>query len=299
MQSIERIAQLDVKPQVHWPSLVLDTFLALGGTALITLIIYAWHLYPAIPNILMIYLLVILPLASFRGRYPAFLAAVAAFLLFDFFLIPPLYTFTIANPGEWIALGVFLVTALFTSQLAELMRQRAAEAWQHEKESRILFEVMHSANQKIALTDQLDIIALALVRIFGPWGVQECGLLLPDGQGHLRLEADAPIQIEQFVLSEKELAVAQMVMIEGHSCVCASKLSSTGASVQLHLIPLKAGTQILGILCLRVLKTVPWFADDEPIQEEAPQRDSQAAFFWMFLDQVIGIIERGQLRLNG
>jgi K+-sensing histidine kinase KdpD len=298
MQSIERIAPLEIKRHVRWSSLMLDTLLALGSTAFITLIIYVWHLYPEIPNILMIYLLVILPLASFRGRYPALLASVAAFLLFDFFLIPPLYALTVAHPGEWIALGVFLITALFTSQLAELMRQRADEAWQRERESHILYEVMHSANQKIAFVDQLDIIALALVRIFGPWGVQECGLLLPDEQGHLRLEADAPIQIEQFVLPDGEIALAQTVMAEGRSRVCPSELSSTGTPAQLHLIPLKARTRVLGVLCLRVVKVVPWFAGDEPIQRDAKQKDPRTAFFWTFLDLVIGIIERGQLRSN-
>ena len=71
-------------------------------------IIYAFHLYPTIPNISIVYLLLILALASTRGRDPAILAAVIAFLSFDFFLVPPLYTFVIARWEEWIALVVFL-----------------------------------------------------------------------------------------------------------------------------------------------------------------------------------------------
>ena len=56
---------------------------------IVTGIIYAFHLYPTIPNISIVYLLVILVLASTRGRYAAILAAVIAFLSFDFFLVPP------------------------------------------------------------------------------------------------------------------------------------------------------------------------------------------------------------------
>src|SRR5437660_109679 len=75
----------------------------------VTVIIYAYHLYPTIPNISMVYLLLILLLATTRGRYAAIVAAVVAFLAFDFFLVPPLFTFVISRWEEWIALFVFLV----------------------------------------------------------------------------------------------------------------------------------------------------------------------------------------------
>ena len=64
-------------------------------------IIYAFHLYPTIPNISMVYLLLILLLATTRGRYAALVAAVVAFLAFDFFLVPPLYTLVI-TPTEYV-----------------------------------------------------------------------------------------------------------------------------------------------------------------------------------------------------
>jgi K+-sensing histidine kinase KdpD len=294
-QSIDQIAQLEVKRRIHWPSLALDTLLAVGVPLLLTLIIFVQHLYPAIPNISILYLLVILPLASLRGRYSALLAALVAFLSFDFFLIPPFFTLNIAHTEEWIALGIFLVTALLTSQLAAVMRQRADEAWRREREARILYEVMHIANQKIDLADQLDIIALALVRVFAPWGVRECALLLPDEQGQLQVEADAPIQIERFVLSDEERAAATIVMSDAQAKVYVSTLSTTGVPAQLHLIPLKAGTQVLGVLCMRTLNVVSWFPDTEPM-EEGTRDNARVEFFWTFLDQAITIIERGRLR---
>ncbi len=118
MRSIEQIPQIPVRPGKSWGQYFLESLIAIGGALAITGIIYAFHLYPTIPNISIVYLLLILVLASTRGRYAAILAAVVAFLSFDFFLVPPFYTFVISRWSEWIALFVFLATALITSQLS-------------------------------------------------------------------------------------------------------------------------------------------------------------------------------------
>src|SRR5258706_16203563 len=128
MRAIERLSQLPVRTEKHWQQYLIDSLLAVGGTLAVTGIISAYHLYPTISNISIVYLLVILALASTRGRYAAILASVVAFLSFDFFLVPPLYVFTINRVEEWIALFVFLVTAILTSQLAVTLRQRAEQS---------------------------------------------------------------------------------------------------------------------------------------------------------------------------
>src|SRR5213078_1958160 len=100
-----------------------DSILAIVGALLITGIIYAFHFYPRILNISIVYLLIILALASTRSLYAAVLASVVAFLSFDFFLVSSFFTFTIDKFEEWLALFVFLVTAIITSQLASVLRQ--------------------------------------------------------------------------------------------------------------------------------------------------------------------------------
>ena len=55
---------------------------------------------------------------------------------FDFFLVPPFYSFTISRGEEWIALFVFLATALITSQLATVTRQSVEQARLREQEAR-------------------------------------------------------------------------------------------------------------------------------------------------------------------
>lgn len=88
---------------------MLDSLLACAGSGLVTGMIATFRLYPRIPNISIVYLLIVLALATTRGRYAAMLTAVVAFLSFDFFIVPPLYTFVICHVEEWIALFVFLI----------------------------------------------------------------------------------------------------------------------------------------------------------------------------------------------
>src|SRR6266436_2564892 len=58
------------------------------------------------------FLLVVLSVAILWGSRPALLASVLGMLCYNFFFLPPFYTFTIADPQNWIALTVFFITAL-------------------------------------------------------------------------------------------------------------------------------------------------------------------------------------------
>ncbi len=296
MNTIERIPQLPAPPEKSWPRYLIDSLLAGGGALVVTAIIYIFHLYPTIPNISIVYLLVILALATMRGRYAALVAAVVAFLSFDFFLVPPFYSFTISRGEEWIALFVFLATALITSQLATVTRQSVEQARLREQEARILYETGRVINSTDRLDEQLDSIALALVRVFFPWGVRECALLLPDENGTLSIHADAPVRIERFILSPDEMMAAREVMAQGRmKQMSQTSSTSSGQNLLLHLIPLKTSDRVLGVLCLRIEAGVPWFVSKQGEQEEQEQLSDEATFFWTFLDQAILIIERARL----
>jgi K+-sensing histidine kinase KdpD len=301
MREIEQIPQLPAPTEKHWQRYLIDTLMAVGGVVVVTVIIYAYHLYPTIPNISIVYLLVILLLATTRGRYAALVAAVVAFLAFDFFLVPPLYTFVISRWEEWIALCIFLATALITSQLTTQTRQSVEQARLREREARILYEAGRVINSTDRLDEQLDSIALALVRVFSSWGVRECALLLPDKNGVLSIQADAPIRIESFTLSPEEMEAAREVMVQGKimeisEASPASQPASARSASMLRLIPLKAENEVLGLLCLRIEHGIAWFASKERMQEELEQPTDQAIFFWTFLDQAIRVIEQARLR---
>jgi K+-sensing histidine kinase KdpD len=307
MQAIEQIPQLPVRTKKSWQQYLIDGLLGAAGALVVTGIIYGYHFYPTIPNISMIYLLVILLLASTRGRFAAIVASVVAFLSFDFFLVPPFYTFVISRWEEWIALFVFLATALITSQLTAVTRHSVEQARRREREAQILYEAGRVINSTDQLDEQLDTIALALVRIFSPWGVRECALLVPDEDGTLSIQADAPIRIERFTLSHDEVVAAREVMAQGNMREV-SQFSSASRSAPappvpnslLLLIPLKVANQVLGVLCLRIEHGVAWFASAQRMQEEQEQPDDQSAiFFWTFLDEAVMVIERARLRARG
>jgi len=293
MSIIEHMPQVEGRSQIQWRTYALDTVLAIVGTLLVTNIIYTFHLYPTIPNISIAYLLIILPLATWRSLYGAILASLAAFLSFDFFLTRPFYTFTIAQPQEWIALIFFLIVALFASQLANTTRHSVQLTRRREREARILYELLSLANSREQLADILEVVALAIVRVFMPWGVRESAILLPNEQGQLNMLADAPLRIESFTLSPEEWETASQVLQQG-KIVDRSDADST--TPLLRLIPLKTGEQVLGVLCLRMSDPVPWFASEERLAEEQQRPGSPVHFFWTFIEQAISVIERTRLR---
>src|SRR5216684_1186244 len=142
MSQIEHLPSLAGREEAGWKRYLGYSMLAIVGTLLVTSLIYAFHLYPRIPNISFAYLLVVLALASTRGLYASILASVVAFLSFDYFIVPPLYTFTIQRVEEWLALFFFLVVAIITAQFATALRKQAEDARRRERETRILFDLV-------------------------------------------------------------------------------------------------------------------------------------------------------------
>src|SRR5436305_9278065 len=150
MKQIGQIPSPKGRPKPHWRRYANDSLLALGGGVLVTSLIAAGHLYPRIPTISFVYLLVVVALASTRGLYAASLASLLAVLAFDYFLVPPLYTFVVSKIEDLLTLFVFLATAVITSQLASAQRRSAEEARGREREIRLLYEQAqkHAAPQE-------------------------------------------------------------------------------------------------------------------------------------------------------
>jgi len=140
MKHVERVSSLEAKVEPRWRRYGSDSLLALGGVTLVTSVIAGAHLYPRIPTISLVYLLVVLVLASARGLYAAILASLLAVLSFDFFFFPPPNTFVVVKLEDLLTLCVFLATAVMTSQLASALRRRAEQARKRERELRLLYE---------------------------------------------------------------------------------------------------------------------------------------------------------------
>jgi Domain of unknown function (DUF4118) len=89
LRAVEQIPSLEERTLFRWPRFLLESVLAIGGALVVTGLISLFHLYPQIPNISLVYLLVILLLASTFGRYAAVLASITSFLAFYFATLGP------------------------------------------------------------------------------------------------------------------------------------------------------------------------------------------------------------------
>src|SRR5262247_1067333 len=85
------------------------------------------------------YLLFVLVIASTWGFFEASLSSIASTLVFNFFFFPPIGTFTIADPQNWVALFSFLVTSLIASQLSTKAKRRALDAVQRQQDLERLY----------------------------------------------------------------------------------------------------------------------------------------------------------------
>ena len=293
----------------------LDTLLAVGGTIAITLVLYGLHLYPTIRNISLVYLLVVLLLGSTRGLFSAVVASLVAFLSFDFFLVPPLYMFTIGKEEEWLALFIFLFAAIITGQLAAALRLRAEQARQREQETRILYELLRDTNKEEDLDHQLGVVARKVVDVFGVRGVCDCMVLLPDEQGSPVLRASANKPVDLWQLTADEMTTVAWVMREGQTVdfydlahlsqkargysplvVIRSTAMSQTSRRYLSLIPLKTGQKVGGVLCLLMVEDPRRFSNERRLGSEADRSDPRSTFFWAFVDQAASMIEHARLR---
>ena len=144
----------------------LRVLVALGGVVLVTYVGY--RLIPVnATTIGFAYLLLILIVASTWGFLEAALASVLATLVFNFFFLPPVGTFTIADPQNWVALSSFLATSLIASRLSAKAKTRASEAVERQRD----LERLYAFSRAMLLIDRSAPFAKQLVEklaeIFG------------------------------------------------------------------------------------------------------------------------------------
>src|SRR6266550_4546826 len=81
----------------------------------------------------------------FRNRWAGYGGSLVGTAAVTAFFIPPIHTFTIADPQNWVALGVFFITALTVGQLSARARRRAREAEAQRSEIKRLYENLQTA----------------------------------------------------------------------------------------------------------------------------------------------------------
>ena len=111
--------------------------------------------------IALVFLIAVLFASAYWGLRYAVVLSIVATACFNFFFLPPLFTFTIADPQNWVALVAFLVTALVAGNLSERARREADDA----KRRRHEVERLYALSQQLLTTENLASLLNALPNI--------------------------------------------------------------------------------------------------------------------------------------
>jgi two-component system sensor histidine kinase KdpD len=136
----------------------------------IVVALYARVLHVNPTTVALTLLLYVLLLASAWGLRYAVIVSIAAALCFNFFFLPPVGTFTIADTQNWVALFAFLVTALIGSNLSNRIKAEAAASDSRRRELELLYDFGQRLLSTESTADLLKTIPQHIVSAFRTQG---------------------------------------------------------------------------------------------------------------------------------
>ncbi len=113
---------------------------SIGAVVFVTAAIAVVKPYVPVLSLGVLYVFAVLPVAVLWGIGLASLVSIASMLAFNWFFLPPTHTFQLSDGANWLALAVYLVTAIVVSALAARARRRAELAELREREAAALAE---------------------------------------------------------------------------------------------------------------------------------------------------------------
>ncbi len=226
---IRRMPSLDGRG--YWQSLFFTALaLAIGAALQHTM---------GITNVGVVFLIAVLASAVRYGLWPAFVASIAAILAFNFFFLPPLYTFTIADPDNVVVLVTFGIVAVIASNLASRVRAQAILANERAAVTENLYQFSRKLAGVVALDDLLWATSFQIARMLHVRVV----ILLPDN-GQLTVRAGYPPDDE---LEPSEVAAANWVW--EHATPAGRGADSLPGATRLYL-PIRTGRGTIGVIGL-------------------------------------------------
>lgn len=136
----------------------------------------------------LVFLMPIIAVAVRYGLWPSLLGCLASVLAYNFFFIPPVYTFAVADPANLVTLFVFLLVAVVTSNLAARARAEALAAQRRAE----VTEALYAFSREIAGIVGLDELLRATARRIGSMLRLKVTVLLPDEEERLQVGASWP-----------------------------------------------------------------------------------------------------------
>ncbi|HWZ63244.1 MAG TPA: sensor histidine kinase KdpD [Steroidobacteraceae bacterium] len=228
--------QLDASPPMRW-----DRY-AWAGAITVACTLLAAGMYPhfELSNLVMIYLLGVTVAGLRLGRGPSALTALLNVASFDFFFVPPRYSFAVSDVQYLVTFGAMVTIALVIATLTASVRQQTRVAGARERRTALLYAM----SRELSVTRGLTAMARVAVRHVAE--VFECRatVLLPDAGGKLGYPQEAPLDSS---FRGADLAVAQWVADHGRR---AGLGSDTLPAARGLYVPLGDEQRTMGVLAV-------------------------------------------------
>jgi two-component system, OmpR family, sensor histidine kinase KdpD len=192
------------------------------------------------------YLLVVLVVAAISTFRVAVAISMAAVLAFNFFFLPPVHTFTIADPQNWTALFAFLGVSLVASNLSAVARARTDEARARRYELARLFDLSRDVLITTEGRDAINSLARSVARRFD---LAYAAIALPAGATWELFEA-GPLSVT-LDLNQLSLAFAgaqKGLEFDANERTYSGHRTTMAGDHSIRLVPLRVGTKPVGLL---------------------------------------------------
>jgi len=210
----------------------------LAGMCAVTLLGSLVAGYTGYKSVGFIYLLAVMATGLFYGLGPVLLAALLGAIGWNYFFIPPIYTFHISDPEDLIMCAVYFVTALIMGTLTQRIRSRERLLRQRESRNETMYDIVEA----IALSPARD---ECVKRVCGKIGAAldgDCAALYRDARGDL---AQLPTPFKLWFWDQKKWAVAKWAYENDQPAGWSTETLSMSATFN---IPLKGPSGVSGVL---------------------------------------------------
>jgi len=230
--------QLPMQSRIEWWGYAW----ALAVCVLVTLLATPILPFFDLANIVMLYLLAEVLIAIRYGRGPAIFIALLSIASFDFFFVPPRFSFAVSDFQYLLTFGVMLAVGLTITHLTSGLRYQARIASDREARSRALFEFARALSGVLQTEQIFETSRLFLQRSFQAKTL----LLIPDEAGRLHLPGVIPEDVAN-VAAALDMGIAQWAFDNASSAGIGT--DTLPASNYLYL-PLVAPMRTRGVLVI-------------------------------------------------
>ncbi len=202
-------------------------------------------MYPRfdLSNLIMVYLLAVMLTAIEGGRGPAIVVSLLSVLAFDFFFVPPRFSFTVDDAQYIVTFIVMFAVALAISHLTSLMRRQTLTARLQERQT----AAMHGLSSQLAGSRSVEKILKIAVEYISEIFDSHVIVLLPDKDGRLKTAGgDSSLVLQKDVT--KQLDISRKAFEMGEATGWGTKHAPEN---EVLYAPLRVADFALGVVALR------------------------------------------------